>query len=148
QRLRFLLLPAVVAALFNLPLFILFWQARTAGQIISPDVAHLNLWGASLNNLMVPPLDSPWTAGLGQWLYRGPVFESTLMNLGLVGGLLALYGLRYVRRTPALRPLALLLVVGLVLGLGVYLKWDDRTGHLELLRPLHSAIWQLGHWLK
>src|SRR5690606_33835599 len=72
----------------------------------------------------------------------------TLMNLGVVGGLLAVYGLRYVHRTPALRPLALLLLVGLVLGLGVYLKWDDRARQLALFRPLYSAIWQMGHWLK
>lgn len=145
---RHLLVVGLVAFLFNLPLFLLFWQARRADAVATWDITHLNIWGLSLNAVLSPSVSNPWLRSVAAWFYRGNINETAFMGLGFIGGLCALFSLRYLPGRAQLRALAALLIIGVLLGLGVYLKWDERTIPMEFFRPVNAAIWQVGHTLK
>ena len=108
----------------------------------------MSRWDASLNSLPIPSITHPWLQGLAHALYTGPVNEPGQANLGLVACLLALVGLRPAARDRRWWPLLVLAAAGLVLTLGLTLKWNGQPVHMDALRPLNDLIWQIGHRLK
>lgn len=143
-----LFLPATVALLFNLPFFVLYWSARRADAVNFVDVSHIAAWGISVNSLILPSLAHPIFGGVARRVYTASINEPALMSLGVVAPLIALASLRWLRQEPRLRVLWLLLIAGAVLGLGPYLKWDERIQNSNLAEPVNSVVWQIGHRVK
>ncbi|MGD1994101.1 MAG: hypothetical protein PVI59_12990, partial [Anaerolineae bacterium] len=141
-------LTVVLAALLSAPTLILFLRGYAAAGASSYDVDHLNAWGASLNSLPIPSVGHPWLGKVAMAIYQGPVDESGVVNLGLMGSAAAVLGIIGVRHQQGRRSLLLTLGLGLILGLGLTLKWDGRVVRCELLRPVTAAVWWVGHHLK
>jgi hypothetical protein len=112
------------------------------------SAAEVNFWGASLNSLPLPSIEHPWLGSLVRSLYRGLPFEQGTANLGLVALLLGLVGFWVARKRKEWRPILFVAIVGLVLSLGLTLKWDNESLQVAALRRINTAIWKLGHWLK
>ena len=143
------LLAPVVAGLFSLPLVYLFWQAsRTVGAPFF-SVYDVNLLGASLNVLPVPYILHPWLGTLTQAVYKGPFpAEVSSLGLGTLSCLTALYAVRGAWRLQTWRPLLVLAAVGLVLSLGLTMRWNDQTVQSTWMRPFNAFVWQLAHRLR
>ena len=139
---------AMVAVLFNLPYFVAFWRARTADSIAFFDIVHLHSWGISLNSMFSPAVGHPLLAPVARSIYTANINEAAFMSLGIVAPLLALYNLRFMHQDRQLAFFLVLLFVGIVLGLGVYLKWNEELVHLPILSPLNNLVWRIGYALK
>jgi len=76
--------------------------------------------------------------------------EGSLGMLGPLPFLLGVGGFLAARRHrhPLLPSLAWTTLVGLLLSLGVYLKWRTHLVHLPWAEPVHRLFWQVGHSLK
>jgi hypothetical protein len=147
--LRTLLIPAAVGALLSAPFLIDFVRQSAAADAAPYGIAHVSSWDASLNSFPLPSVDHPWLGRLTRAIYHGPTNEPGQANFGLLACILALLAL-----SPALHdrrrwfPVLLVAVTGLLLALGLTLKWDGITVRWEVLRGLDEAIWRLGHFLK
>jgi len=139
---------AAFAVLFNLPYFVGFWRARTADSIPFFDIIHLQIWGISLNSIFSPAVGHPLLAPVARSIYTANINEAAFMSLGIVAPLLALYNLRFMHQDRQLAFLLVLMFVGIVLGLGVYLKWNEELVHLPILSPLNDLVWRIGYALK
>jgi hypothetical protein len=141
-------LAMLVTGLISAPVVFLYLRGYAAAEASPYDVYHLNAWGASLNGLPLPSLAHPWLAPFATAIYQGPVNESALMNLGLLASAVALLGIFATHGQRGRRSLLLSLGVGLVLALGLTLKWDDHIVQCDLFRPVTALIWRVGHGLK
>lgn len=143
-----LAVPIVVALVLSAPGLIWFWQATTA---IQPDfytADEVNFWGASLNGLPIPSIDHPVLGSLARRIYQGMPFEQGATNLGLLAVLVAIAGWISVRKDRRWLPATLLAVAGLLLALGLTLKWNNESLQLAVLRPLNQLIWRIGYAIK
>ncbi len=143
-----LLIPAIVALAISAPWLVWFLRESAAAGASFYSIAEVSRWDASLNSLPIPSITHPWFQGLAHALYAGPVNEAGQANLGVVASLLALAGLRPALRDRRWWPVLILAAVGLLLALGLTLKWNGQPVQLNALRPLNDLIWQIGHWLK
>ena len=112
---------------------------------------HNMWWGASLNSLFVPSVFHPieLVQQVSRSLYTGPYNESGVMNFGLSTSLLALIGLIGVLREKRQHTgLIWLTLIGIILGMGLLLRWNGEVVQHLAFRPLNAAIWRLGHILK
>lgn len=141
-------IPSVTAALLILPNVVWLWSNSAQTGVGFYPLGEVNFWGASLNALPTPSIDHPWLGSLARDIYRGIPFEQGAANLGLLAVLLAIVGFALALRQRRWRPVLFLAVAGVVLSLGITLKWDNESLHVAWLRPLNQALWQLGHWLK
>jgi len=59
------------------------------------DIGWISEWGASLNTLPAPSPQHPipWVRKLSGLIYRGPLSEASVVTLGVVASLLAMFGL-------------------------------------------------------
>ena len=112
------------------------------------SVEEVNFWGTSLNALPVPYIFHPWLWPVSRWLYRGLTYEQGAANLGTLATLAALAGCWHAWRDRNWRPMLVLTVTGLVLSLGLTLKWNNESIQWAPLRPLDDALWQIAHILK
>ena len=120
---------AALTLLFSLPTLIPFWQARQMVAAPFYSFEHIAGWGASLNSLPIPAVFHPWLGAFARTIYRGPVDESAVANLGLVAAVLFLaFLLRSRMRDEQERFVLLLCVVGLVVALGPLLRWNRPCG--------------------
>jgi hypothetical protein len=138
----------LIALVLSAPTLLSFLQAYVTAAVSLYNMQHVDYWGASLNSLPAPFILHPWLSDVAQWIYRGPVDESSVAGLGLVASIVALIGLRRAWREKGWRPVLAAVCLGLLLALGLTLKWDGETVHSHLLRPLNRVIWQLGHRFK
>ena len=139
------LLPAVV---LSLPSVISFWQASVAVAAPPFTIYDLNVLGASINSLPIPYLSHPFLQAVAKSIYHGATgSEAGMANLGLLACLCALVGLAIAWRAKAWRPVLVLGCVGMILALGLTLRWDDRMVQVGLLRPLNRVLWGIGHSL-
>jgi hypothetical protein len=144
-----LLLVSIVAGIMSIPELLAFLRASRAAAAPFFTIYDVNVLGASANSLPIPYLWHPWLGSLAQALYHGPSdSEAGMANLGLLTCVMAIVGLAAAWRTRAWRPVLILACLGLILALGLTLKWDDRMVQVGLLRPLNRLIWRVGDFLK
>jgi hypothetical protein len=141
-------LPAVVALAVNAPWLAWFMRERAAANVLPYDASEVSLWDSSLNALLAPNVFHPWLRAVARWIYRGPVNEPGLTNLGLAACLLAVLGLWRAWKDRRWWPVLVCAGAGLVLALGLRLHWNGEVVQWAALRPLNTVIWQLGHALK
>lgn len=139
----------LAAAALSLPGILVFWRASAAAAAPPFTIYDLNVLGASVNSLPIPYLSHPFLQAWARSIYHGPVdSEAGMANLGLLACLSALVGLKAAWRDKAWRPVLVLGCLGLILALGLTLRWDDRMVQVGLLRPLNRVIWEIGHSIK
>lgn len=145
---RQILLPTAAALLGSAPAIFFFWRGGGAETAAAYSLNHINDMGANLNALPIPFVYHPQLQTIARRLYHGPLDPSGTGNFGLLASLLALIALPTAWRRPAWRPLTLLLLIGILLGLGPTLKWDGQSVQIPWLQPLNQALWQVGRSLK
>jgi hypothetical protein len=149
RRAEMLLIPLGVALTLSSPAIYLFLRASAASASTPFTLDTANYYGASLNSLPLPYLFHPWLGELARQVYRGPAREQGAFNLGALALLAALAGLPAAWRARRdWLPALLLLLIGILLALGLTLKWDNQSLSLPALRPLDAAIWAIGHAIK
>jgi len=148
RRLCALVAPIGAAALFSAPAVYLFWDASRAAQAAPFTFKSASYWGASLNSLVIPYVNHPVLGPFACSIYHGPLTEQGALNLGLLACALALVGWWTARSARAWRPFLLLVPLGMILALGLTLKWDNEPLQWPALRPLNALIWRLGYALK
>jgi hypothetical protein len=134
--------PGLLALLLSAPAI---YRGGGAARFSAADV---NFWGASLNSLPLPSIDHPWFGSMARSLYRGEPFEQATVNLGPFALLLAVVGLIAARKRPEWRPVLFLAIAGLVLSLGLTLKWNNASLQWAAMKPVDAVVWKIGHWLK
>ena len=86
---------------------------------------------------------------LGRSIYRGAAYnEVAEAGLGTITCLAALFSLRSAWRARTWRPVLALVVLGLVLALGLTLRWDDEAVQWPWLQPANALIWGIAHRLR
>lgn len=151
KRLKQALSSAFIACLFALPVLGLQIAGRWQDNTLVFGFDHNVYWGASLNSVFVPSVyhPLPLIQKFARSIYRGPYSEMETPNLGLFTCALALVGsIKLLRNKVASKSPLFLAVIGLLLGLGPFLKWDGEVVQLSLFRPLNLFIWHLGYILK
>ena len=142
------ILPIVVGMALSAPTIIASWQASSAVGAHFDDIWGVNYWGASLNSLLAPYVYHPWLGSLARTIYNGPAYEQGVANLGPLALIVALLALPAAWRDRTWRPALILIPLGILLSLGLTLKWNNVAVQWPVLRPLDEAIWALGHALK
>jgi hypothetical protein len=140
--------PIMVALLTTAPLLVWFLHASDAAHAVFYEIPEIGAWDASLNSFPAPSVSHPWLQPLARWIYRGPTNEPGQTNFGLLAFSLAVIGAVSAWRRTGWRPIILITALGLLLALGLTLKWDGDPVHWSGLRPLDTAIWALGHRIK
>ena len=151
KRLRQATLAAIIAITFALPTIVPYVLGTYQDHTHIHGVEHNLWWGASLNSLFIPSVFHPLAVvrQVSRTLYSGPYNESGAINLGLLTGLLALFGsIVAIRTRPRPMGLVWLTLTGVVLGLGLLLRWNGELVRHPAFRPLTALIWKLGHTLK
>ena len=139
----------LVAALLSTPFVVVFWRASSQAGAAFFSVYGVNDLGASANSLAVPNLLHPWLGPWARQLYRGPLdSEAGRANLGVVACLAALIGLAGAWRSKAWRPIFAIACLGLVLALGLTLRWDGRSVQTGLFVLINRLFWGAAHALK
>lgn len=139
---------ALLVLLLSLPTLISFWQAWQLSDAPFYTLHHIAGWGASLNSLPVPAVYHPWLGAFVQTIYRGPLDESSVANMGTVA-FVAGISMLFLRRLheEKERYALLLFVAGLIIALGPVLRWNGRIVTAPLFAPVNHALWDLGHLL-
>jgi len=151
KRILRIMLVTIIALTFASPTILLYVLGVHQNHLHIHGVEHNLWWGASLNSLFIPSVFHPLAIvrKIARILYSGPYDESGAINLGLVTGLLALFGSTIVIKTKS-RSMDLLglTLTGVILGLGLLLRWNGEVISCPAFRPLTALIWKLGHTLK
>lgn len=140
-----------IAFLASFPVTASYAWGSQLDHLHSFGVEHNMWWGASLNSLPVPSVFHPLPAlrMLSHALYTGPYNESGVMNFGLVTCALASGGAGLVLvKKRHYSGLIVLAVTGMVLALGLLLRWNGDVVRHPAFRPLDAVIWRIGHMLK
>jgi len=151
QRIGQAIVAAGVALLAGAPATLLYMVGSQQDQVKLFGITHNLYWGASLNSLIVPSVFHPLDIirHVARSLYTGPYDESGVANLGLLTFLLGAIGLIYMPRCRHRRwGLVWLTGTGLILALGILLRWNGEIVRSPLLISLNQAIWSVGHWAK
>ncbi|MGB9880223.1 MAG: hypothetical protein ACPLRM_05630, partial [Anaerolineae bacterium] len=151
HRLRQILVAALIALVIGLPTIVPYYVGHRQDQTHVFGAEHNMWWGASLNSLFVPSITHPLTPLrlFSHKLYVGPYNESGAMNFGTLLSILAALGaVITVRSKPRYGGLLALTLTGVILSLGLLLRWNGEVVRWEVLDPLNAAIWNLGHALK
>ena len=143
-----LLISAGIALVACSPIIAATWRASSVAGARFYPIGDTSFWSASLNQLVVPYLHHPWLHELAQSLYRGLPYEQAMANFGMMGILTAVAGAIMTWKDRSWRPPQVIAAAGLLLSLGIVLKWDHRIIQWDVLRPLNSMLWQFGHLLK
>ncbi|MDW8064566.1 MAG: hypothetical protein RMK32_02905 [Anaerolineae bacterium] len=135
----------------GLPTILLYWWGTQQDHTHIFGIGHNVWWGASLNSFSIPSVFHPVlpVRALSRSLYTGPYNESGVMNFGLVASALAIVGTAIVlRNQPRDRVLVGLTLGGVILGMGLLVRWNGEVVSHPIFRPLNAAIWKLGHLVK
>ncbi|HEX8682467.1 MAG TPA: hypothetical protein VF707_09150, partial [Ardenticatenaceae bacterium] len=143
-----LLVPSTIALLLGAPGIYWSWRASTDVAAIFYSLGEVDFWGSSLNSLPLPYLSHPWLGSFARSIYKGLPYEQGTVNLGLVTTLVAFAGLWFARRERLWWPALILAAAGLVLSLGLTLKWDGTAVQWGWTEPLNQALWSLGRTTK
>lgn len=137
-----------VALLLCAPYLWLYW--RHQADVVAYDIRHVDAWSMSLDRLvaLLPDHPIPSLQRLALWQTGNTRSEATFSGLGILLPALALFGLATRRRPAQWAGILLLAGVGIVLSLGMTLKWSNVPVAAPVLRPLNEALWGVGHALK
>ncbi len=141
----------MIALAIASPTIVLYWIGSSADQAHHFGIAHDLSWGASLNSLFVPSVAHPLKTlrQISRTIYTGPRDESGVFNLGMVTCGLALPGFFLLLRKKSYPwGLVWLTVGGLILSLGLLLKWNGRPVQFSGLVAFNDILWRIGHTLK
>lgn len=142
---------SIIALLLSFPTIIPYLLGTQQDNAHFYGIEHNLHWGASINSLFIPSIYHPFTfvRQFSRSFYRGPQDESGVANLGLVTCFLTLIGLGIAlkHKQHFMSPLYLALT-GIILSLGLLLKWDGEVIKIAAFRPLVAIIWRLGYMLK
>jgi hypothetical protein len=140
---------AILTLIFSLPTLLSFGQARQITGSPFYLLEHISGWGASINSLPIPAVRHPWLQTLIQKIYPGPFDESDVANLGFVAVIVALVSLAFVRVKDSRQRFAVLIfIIGMVLALGPFLRWNGQLIKVPFLAPVNRFLWQIGSLLK
>lgn len=143
-----LVVPGVVAVTLALPNMVWLWRNSTQTGVGFYNATEVNFWSASLNSLPIPSIDHPWLGEFARSIYRGIPYEQGATNYGLLAAVLAVIGFIAAIRQKKWWPVLFLAVAGVVLSLGLTLKWDNVSVQWRALAPVNTILWQINHWLK
>jgi hypothetical protein len=143
-----LAISAGVALLLSAPAIYWMWQNTSKDGVAFYTIGELNYWNASLNSLPLPSIEHPLLGSFARSAFGGQPYEQGATNLGLLASLLAIAGLCAALRLPRWRPVLFLAGAGLLLALGLTLRWNNTSLGWPPLRPINVGLWQLGHLLK
>ena len=130
-----------------LPGIILFLQSESSSTDFF-HVYHLNSWAASLNSIFIPPVAHPILKPLSWNIYSGAQGETGGSNVGLFAAIAVLIGFWRIPNKRRLSPIFLLTAVGLILGLGPFLKWNNQLVRMEWMSEINEAVWAFAYRLK
>lgn len=151
RRIPQMIIAGLVAILIGFPAIFLRWSGSQQDYTRVFVAADSIWWGASLNSLFIPSVfhPIPFIRSFSQWIYRGPYDESGVMNFGLLTSLLAVLGvLFFIKQKPYLVNLVGLTLAGIILALGLLLRWNGEMVSLPVFRPLNLGLWAVGHFYK
>ena len=151
RRIKQALQIAVIALIVGSPSIVLYALGNRQDPLVSFGVSHIIHWGASLNSIPAPfvfhTLD--FVRQVAHSIYAGPYDESGVANLGPVTCLLGLLGLvLMLKHRKEHSHLAWLMLAGVVLSLGLFLRWDGQIVKAPIFRSFDVFIWGVGHTLK
>lgn len=154
-RWRWTIILSGIALIVSAPITGLYLISASQDGITAFEIWHISHWGISGNELIIPSVFHPIPPiqNLARMIYRGFLDESGYWNLGMVSVLLGLLGLLQARASHAyrsLRHLILWLLLGGLLALGPYLRWNGQAVNVSFppIQTLHAALWKIGHQLK
>ena len=150
-RIKQAVLIAILALLIASPSIVLYGIGSRADATMGNGPGSLQAWGASLNSLFIPSVLHPLEPirSLARTLYSGPRDESGLANIGLVTTMLAVIGLWGVLQSKGdYRRLLWLASVGLLLALGLALRWNGQSIPIALFSGPDDWLWRAGSVLK
>ncbi len=145
---KFALFVGIGAALIGLPWGLIFYRTLAGAESPFP-IHHLYIYAASPDLWPLPSVYHRWW---GQWVWaylRNSGYEGNLAMLGPIPFVLGLLGL--VRARKERSPLAKFLwptTIGLVLSLGIYLKWRTQLVRIPGVESVNALLWKVGHILK
>jgi hypothetical protein len=145
---------AAVALAIGSPTMILYAAGSRADSMKRVSGGEMISWSASLNSLPIPDWRHPIPAfrQLHDAVYRGPVDESAWANLGAITFVLGLSGMALMirtRKTGGSQPNpSYLAITGILLALGIVLRWNGAAVSVPLLKPLNELLWKAAHHLK
>ncbi len=140
-----------IALLTSSPVTLPYWLGMHRASVHYYGIEHNLYWGASLNSLFIPSFYHPLTPiqKLAFSIYKGPRDESGMANLGIITWLLAFVGVILALKSKA-KPwsLVFLTAFGVILSMGLVLKWDGEPVKSPLFYPLLKLIWAIGYAIK
>ncbi|GIV89342.1 MAG: hypothetical protein KatS3mg055_1860 [Chloroflexus sp.] len=151
HRLGQVLIVGSIAFLTGLPVIGLYVVGTRADHTYVYGAENNAYWGASLNSLLVPSVGHSIEPirNLARAFYQGPYNESGVMNLGLLTITLGLIGygisLKFQLRG---RSLVILTFAGIILSLGIFLRWNGQFVQIPIFRAINYWLWDIGHTLK
>lgn len=144
---------AAIAVVVGAPTMILYAVGSRADAMCSVSGQELISWSANLNSLSIPDWRHPIPAfrHLHDAVYRGPLNESAWANLGVITFVLGLSGIALMirdRKTRWQSNPSFMAIVGILLALGIVLRWNGEVVPVPALKPLNELLWKAGHHLK
>jgi len=137
-----------VALLLCAPYLWLYWRHQTSA--VAYDIRHVDSWSVSLDRLtaFLPDHPLPLLRQLAARQTGGARTEGTFSGFGIILPVLALFGLTTRRRPAQWAGILIIAGTGIVLSLGMTVKWNGTFIPAPVLRPLNEALWDAGHALK
>ncbi len=154
-RWRWTIILSSIALIISMPIAGLYLIFASQDGITALDIPYIAHWGISGNELVIPSVFHPIMPlqNLSRTIYRGFLDESGYWNLGIIPVLLGFLGVLSARASPtdrSTRPLIRWVLLGGLLALGPYLKWNGQIVNFSFppIQMLHMALWKIGHQLK
>ena len=145
------LIIASIALLTSSPVTLAYWLGMHRTSVHYYGIEHNLYWGASLNSLFIPSFSHPLPQmqKLASSIYKGPRDESGMANLGIITWLLAFISVIWALKSKAnCWELVFLTACGVILSMGLLLKWDSEPVKSPIFHPLLKLIWAIGYALK
>ena len=141
----------LLALLISAPVIVLYATGKSNDRTATHDIMASYNWSASLNSLFIPSVVHPFKPirDLSRTLYTGAYDESGMANVGFVTLILGLIGIGFVMRgRKGDQNLLWLTMVGLILALGITLRWNGEAITSSLFNGVNWLLWNIGHQLK
>ncbi len=143
-------LASLIMFFLSAPVLWSYFRALQLADVPATDIAWISEWGASLNTFPAPfpqhPV--PWLRQLNRLIYSGPLSEASVVTLGTLASLLALFGLWRTRWDRAWWPVLVVTALGLLFALGYILRWNGKPVELPAFTEVNVLIWKVGRWFK